>query len=178
MPYDKHRMQDISISEKQLWLQYLQFIESGDFDNANTLLSQNPNLKYKVFNAFNWNRLQNMVNDGTEWTIDSTSKITTDSSTDCLAGKFANDNNRLVDVASATTYAGVWQNNVSYKKNNLVKTSDGFSYICIFEHTSSDVNKPPNENFWVLATQMKESVGIPVATELPEGAQLYFRFME
>ena len=72
MPYDKRKMQDLTALEynQNLFQRYKNLWSLGDIDGINTLLTNNPSLKYKIFNAFNWNRLINLVNDQTtanEW---------------------------------------------------------------------------------------------------------------
>lgn len=65
MPYNKRKLQDIKYSEKNLLEQYKTLWQNADFDGINTLFQNNPNLKYKLFDSFNWNRLINLVNDQT-----------------------------------------------------------------------------------------------------------------
>lgn len=63
--YDKRKMQDIKYSERELLEQYKTLWLNGDVSGINSLIINNPNLKYKLFDAFNWNRLINLINDQT-----------------------------------------------------------------------------------------------------------------
>lgn len=63
MIYNKSKMQDIKYSEKDLLTRYMYLWEIGDVDGLNKLISDNPILKYKVFTAYNWNRLINSISD-------------------------------------------------------------------------------------------------------------------
>lgn len=179
MGYDKRKMQDISIIEKQVWTEYMHYLKIGDYSNAIAILNDNPNLKYKVFNSFNWNRLQNLVNDGTEWSVDADSRISTDSSTDCLVGQFACDYNELLSKGKHSRYVGYWSEGNNYEPNNLVKVDEHFSYFCLASHTSSQSNKPPNSDFWILAVNvLSDDVGIPVSKDRPGTNILYFKIIE
>jgi hypothetical protein len=178
MAYDKRKMQDISISEKPLWFQYMEYLKNGDYSGANSLLQGNPSLKYKVLNSFNWNRLINLVNDGSKWNINPDGSIDTDSGTDCLVGTFASDYNQLIDVGKNARYVGYWAEGVDYKKNNLVKVDEHFSYFCISSHTSSSATKPPDSRYWILAVNvLSDEVGLPVLDSSPTSNILYFRIL-
>lgn len=72
MAYDKRKMQDMTYAEYKngLLQQYKTLWANANFDGINTLLENTPDLKYKIFDAFNWNRLINLINDQTsarEW---------------------------------------------------------------------------------------------------------------
>lgn len=66
MPYDRRKMQDLTYSEYKSGIleQYKTLWANGNFAGINELLQINQ-LKYKIFDAFNWNRLINLVNDQT-----------------------------------------------------------------------------------------------------------------
>lgn len=160
MAYDKNRMQDISLAEKPLWLEFNSYWASGDITSALAILTNNPNLEYKVLNAFNYNRLQNLINDATD--------IST-ATEDSLVGKWNLD---YADLESASTdfkYIGIWNSGTAYKKNNLVKFNDYLAYFCIADNTNQS---PPNATYWILAQEMLESIGIPVADIEPAGLRV------
>jgi len=64
--YDKTKMQDINIADRNLYTLYKIYWDNNQFEDAFQLLTDNPQLKYKVFNSFNWNRFINSINDSTE----------------------------------------------------------------------------------------------------------------
>jgi hypothetical protein len=66
MAYDKTKMQDINIADRNLYTLYKIYWDNNQFEDAFQLLTDNPQLKYKVLNAFNWNRFINLINDSTE----------------------------------------------------------------------------------------------------------------
>lgn len=152
------KMQDIKYSEKTLWQQYYTYIQNQDIVSAVNLLNANPNLKYKVFNAFNWNRLIDAVNDGT-----STSQPTTDS----MLGQWNYDYGRLQTASENFKYVGQWTSGTQYYANNLVKFNDTTAYFCIQNHTASTDNQPPNSAYWVLALETLPSLGIQVSQTEP-----------
>ena len=157
MAQDLTKMQDIKYSELNLWRQYVNFIKAQDLQSAQNFINQNPNLKYKVFNAFNWNRLINAINDGTS---------TTQPTTDSILGQWNYDYNKLKTASANFKYVGEWEIGIEYKKNNLV-TLNGQSYFCYEDHLSSGSNQPPNLTFWRYAQQMKPSLGIQVSESVP-----------
>ena len=97
MSYDKHKMQDISAIEKHIWKEYLEYYKNGEFDSIQQLLIDNPDMKYKIFNAFNWNRLQNLVNDATE---------TDEPTADSLVGAWNADYKLLQNASGNFVYRG------------------------------------------------------------------------
>lgn len=70
MAYDQRRMQDIKYTEKSLLETYQAMWQESDFDGINNLLQNNLDLKYKLFDSFNWNRLTNLVNDRMAQNVD------------------------------------------------------------------------------------------------------------
>lgn len=146
MPYDKHRMQDIKYSEKDYLAQYRQLWADKDINGINTLLQTNTQLKYKLFDAFNWNRLINLVNDQTSanaWSNTNTYKIYDIVSYDNYTWvSKQNDNlnnapqistnywqrlNPVGETANATydSLVGKWQ--IDY--GNLKSITDNFIYV-------------------------------------------------
>ena len=158
MAQDLTKMQDIKYSEKSLWQQYSTYVQNQDIVSAVNLLNANPNLKYKVFNAFNWNRLINAVNDGT-----STSQPTTDS----MLGQWNYDYGRLQTASANFKYVGQWASGTQYYTNNLVKFNDTTAYFCIQNHTASTENQPPNSTYWIMAVEALPSLGIQVSHTTP-----------
>ena len=168
MAYDKTKMQDIKYSEKELWAQYVSYWQSGNLSGIATLLNNNPQLKYKIFNAYNWNRLINSVNDTTE---------TTSATTDSLVGIWENDYKSLLAHTDPFKYVGLWASGKSYKKNNLVKVDNFHSYYCKQNHTSSSSNMPPNDTYWLRAEGVLGHVGIDVLATAPSdmvSGDIYF----
>ena len=178
MAYDKRKMQDISIDEKNVWLEYMEYVKNKDFANANILLDTNPTLKYKVMSSYNWNRLQNLVNDGSVWSTSHGNTIDTDATQDSLVGRFASDYNELLNVGNNVRFVGYWSAGVEYKEGNLIKLDEHLSYFCIATHSSDASNKPPNKNFWILAANMEEdTVGLPVQKDSPFSNIVYFKII-
>lgn len=149
MAYDKRKMQDIAKSEKNLWTQYKTLWTNGDFNNLNTFLNDNPNLKYKLFDAFNWNRLINLVNDQTTadlWDNTKTYKIYDMVSYDNYIWVSKQDDNQnhipqygsfwqqidsITNTQTATydSLVGKWQKDYGDLKNIV----DNFEYIGVWE---------------------------------------------
>lgn len=159
MSYDMRKMQDIKFSEKDLYNQYLEIWNNTNLDeilpNVATFLNDNPSFKYKIFNAYNWNRLINKINDGTD---------------DCLVGEWNKDYSALETASTDFKYLGLWEAGKSYKKNNLVKTDDYNSYFCIQDNTSSADNQPPNTTYWLPAKILYGGIiGIPITSTIPTG---------
>lgn len=62
--YDNQKMQDIKYSELSIKQQYDEYWNSENIIGLNNVLTQQNNaLKRKIFNAYNWNRLLNLIND-------------------------------------------------------------------------------------------------------------------
>lgn len=152
--YDRTKMQDITISEIAAFQQFL--LEWASGANVPTFL------KYKIFNAYNWNRLLDLINDeqgGTPATYDS------------LVGKWQIDFGNLQTASAEFVDKGTWASGVSYKKGNLIiDSADPYtSYICIADHTSSNANQPPNTTYWVVAQQDNDPNPIVVSATIPNG---------
>ena len=158
MAYDKHKMQDVSAIERHIWLQYLEDCKNGNFDSAQQLLVDNPNMKYKILNAFNWNRLQNLINDTTE-----TSQPTTDS----LVGAWNADYKSLQSASENFKYRGEWKSGTQYYINNCVKLDDNHAYFCIQSHTSTTTSQPPNAAYWLLAYSTEDPHPIVLSNSKP-----------
>ena len=63
--YDKRKMQDIKYSELPLLNEYQEYYANRNINGINNLTSNE--LKYKVFNAYNWNRILDLINDSTRY---------------------------------------------------------------------------------------------------------------
>lgn len=171
MAYDRNRMQDIKFSEKSLWQEYMTLWQSQDIAGIADFFNNNPQMKYKVFNAFNWNRLIDSVNDAT---------FEDEATEDSLIGTWNLDYNRLVNASSNFKYVGIWTSGTSYKINNLIKTDDYHSYFCIQDHTALDTNSPPNAAYWLPADLILGVVGIPIADTAPSNmveGDIYFEII-
>lgn len=168
MSYDRNKMQDIKFSEKGLWLEYVNLWNNQDIAGIANFLNNNPQMRYKVFNAYNWNRLIDSVNDAT---------FEDEATEDSLVGTWNLDYAQLINASNNFKYVGDWNSGISYKINNLVKVDDYHSYFCIQNHTSSDLNAPPNAAYWLSADAILGVVGIPITdtepTDLIEG-DIYF----
>lgn len=170
MAYDKRKMQDIAISEKPLLAQYLQLWRNQDINGINTLLTNNPSLKYKIFNAENWNRILNLIND---------SQGSDPATTDSLVGTWQ-DIYQQLQTASANfvLHPSLWMTGVIYEPNNLVQFTMYDSYFCIKEHESSLENAPPNSEYWIQAFYSVDPSGMPVSATSPSGlnvGEVYFK---
>ena len=172
--YDNKRMQDIKFSEKDLWQQYRTLWSNRDWQGIETLLNAYPQLKYKIFNAYNFNRLITAVNDGDAWTKNADRSITTNATENSLLGKFAFDYNNIFNVSKDFEYVGEWISDTTYKKNNLVLVDAYHLFYCISDHTSNNTNKPTstqgNEQ-WIICKGFLgnlETEGIQVASTTPE----------
>lgn len=163
MAQDLTKMQDIKYSEKALWQQYRNYYANQDVVGLVNFLNANPVLKYKVFNAFNWNRLIEAVNDGTS---------TTQPTTDSMLGQWNYDYERLQTVSANFKYVGEWAVGIQYYANNLVKFDDTTAYFCIQPHTATTDNQPPNSTYWMLAIEALPSLGIQVSNEEPTNIRI------
>jgi len=153
MAYDNNRMQDITLAEKELLATYKSLWSTQDWAGIATLLTNNPQLKYKVFNAFNWNRLLDLTSDATSWSIEADRSIDTNATADSVAGKFASDFNAMLTASEDFIFVGDWQSGVTYKKNNLVAIDDYHLFYCIQDHTASSANIPTDTDgnqYWLL----------------------------
>lgn len=157
MAQDLTKMQNLKYSEKSLWQQYYNYIQNQDVVGAVNFLNANPVLKYKVFNAFNWNRLIEAINDGTS---------TTQPTTDSMLGQWNYDYARLVTASMNFKYIGEWTTGTQYNQNNLI-TCNGSSYFCIQSHTAAADNQPPNSIYWIMALEALPSLGIQVSDTAP-----------
>ena len=157
MAQDLTKMQDIKYSEKTLWELYRNYYISQDIVGLISFLNQNPTLKYKVFNAFNWNRLIDAVNNGTS---------TTQPTTDSMLGQWNYDYGRLVSASEDFKYIGDWAAGTQYNQNNLI-TYNGNSYFCIQSHTATTDNQPLNSTYWMMALEALPSLGIQVSDSAP-----------
>ena len=160
MAYDKNKMQDIKFSEKELWQEYLSLWNNQDVSGIANFLNNNPQMKYKVFNAYNWNRLIDSVNDAT---------FEDEATEDSLVGTWNLDYAQLINASNNFKYVGDWNSGISYKINNLVKFDDYHSYFCIQNHTASNTSAPPNAAYWLPADAILGVVGIPIAETEPLG---------
>lgn len=149
MAYDKRRMQDIKYSEKDIFYnQYVNYWVQKNYSAIDQLIESNPTYKYKVFLSYHWNRLQDLTNDGTSWTTGANLPITTNATSDSLAGRFATDFNSIVSKSADYKYVGEWNSSTNYKKNNMVKWHNNRVYYCI-QNNSNQV--PTNTTYWLPA---------------------------
>ena len=150
------KMQDFKFSEKNLYSQYLTLWNNKDISGITEFFSANPNLKYKVFNAFNWNRLIELVNDATE---------SASATTKSLTGKWNSDYSQLKTALSDFKYMGQWDSSTNYKKNNLVKTDDFHSYYCLADNTNKN---PRNDSTnWIVSKKIDGPAGLKIFTGTP-----------
>lgn len=157
MAQDLTKMQDIKFSERTLWQQYRNYYVNQDVVGLVNFLNQNQTLKYKVLNAFNWNRLIEAVNDATS---------TTQPTTDSMLGQWNYDYGRLVTASENFKYIGEWTTGTQYNQNNLI-TYNGNAYFCIQANTAVTDNQPPNSAYWILAIEALPSLGIQVSDTEP-----------
>lgn len=55
------KMQDLTISTKQMADQYYSLMNAGKISEANSYLSSNPKLVYSIFNAAKFNKLRDSI---------------------------------------------------------------------------------------------------------------------
>lgn len=160
MAYDTKRMQDIKFSEKDLLTEYYNYWQNGDFDSLANMLNQNPELKYKILNSYNWNRLINHIND---------SEDDSEPSTDCITGKWLLDFNAVKLAGINFKYVGDWAVGATYRVGNLVKVDNYHAYYCIGAHVSREDTNPltTRYSYWMPA-QISNSNGIKVTSTLPD----------
>jgi len=166
MAYDTNKMQDIKLSEKSLWLQYLSYMQNGDISEAIVFLNNHQELKYKVLNSFNWNRLINSINDATD---------TTSATYDSLVGEWNIDYAELVEASKDFKYIGTWASDVEYKKNNLVLYQNN-TYYCLIDNINIlPTTLSPN---WIYAQNTLDSVGIQRSLLPPTNLRVGDIFLE
>lgn len=162
--YDRTKMQDITISEINTFKEYLSYWNSTNpttiLSNIQGFLGLYPQFKYKIFNADNWNRLLDLINDeqgGTPATYNS------------LVGKWQIDFGNLQTASADFVDKGTWATSTSYKVGNLVKgaTNPYISYICISDHTSSSESELSNTSLWLVAQENLTPNPIVVSATIP-----------
>ena len=164
--YDRRKMQDITVSEISAFQNYLNCWKgetaSQIMNNLNTFLSSADytRLKYKIFNAYNWNRLIDLIND---------SKNGTPATYNSLVGKWQIDFNALQVASEDFVDKGTWATSTSYKVGNLVKGASNpyISYICISDHTSSTESELSNTSLWLVAQENLAPNPIVVSATIP-----------
>lgn len=170
MAYDKTKMQDIKLSELSLFQEYNILWNNFNINGVSNFINNHPKMKYKILNAYNWNRLINSINDETDLQ---------EATEDSLVGSWKSDYGKLVtkSLNSNCKYVGLWELGKQYYKNNLVKFDDYHSYFCIQDNFSSEINAPLNPTYWLLAENVKD---IPVVETPPSNmleGDIYFKII-
>ena len=171
MAYDKTRMQDIKLSELSLFQEYNTLWSNLDINGISNFINNHPEMKYKIFNAYNWNRLINSINDETDLQ---------EATEDSLVGAWKNDYGKLINTSKNFKYAGLWELGKQYYKNYLVKFNDYRSYFCIQDNLSTEINMPPNLAYWLPAESFLGLIGIPVVESPPSDmleGDIYFQII-
>lgn len=158
--YDRTKMQDITVSEITDYQGFLTAWGTFLINNLSIFLNTHPNLKYKIFNAYNWNRLIDLINDsqgGNPATYNS------------LVGKWQIDFASLQTASAEFVDKGTWATSTSYKVGNLVVglTNPYISYICISDHTSSNESELSNTSLWLVAQENLSPNPIVVSATIP-----------
>ena len=156
--FDNHRMQDITLSEKNLLNQYKELWQAQNWSGVASFLNSYPELRYKIFNSFNINRISQVLNKGEGIIVDTSVRSPIDGSialseldydgADGIAPSIMQDAHDINEVALDGNfyYNGVWTSGTSYLKNQLVSIDDYHLFYCIQNHTSSASNKPTTSN--------------------------------
>ena len=159
--FDNNRMQDISLSENALLTKYKQLWQSQDWQGVATFLNNNPELKYKIFDSYNWNRIKNTLNSDNSVDIDydfrnADSSLNFDFVSDMSSSipkELMLDAEAISNPSMDFAYAGVWQDSRGYRKNELVTIDDYHLFYCIQAHEASNANKPSTTGgnaYWIL----------------------------
>lgn len=158
--YDRRKMQDITVNEVADYQQFLTFWANQNLAGITNFISTHPDFKYKIFNAYNWNRLIDLINDsqgGNPATYNS------------LVGKWQIDFANLQGASAEFVDKGTWATSTAYKKGNLVVglTNPYTSYICISNHTSSSESELSNTSLWLVAQENLAPNPIVVSATIP-----------
>lgn len=134
MIFDIRKLQDISIEEIQLKEKYYKFFIDGDIDNAKKIIEENDNLKSKVLNSENLNKiidnillLENKYFDGVE-------------------NKLNNHLNSYQININNLIYLNNYNSNEQYDVNNFVLYNDEI-YYCYKKPNIGTL--PTNNNYFI-----------------------------
>lgn len=154
---DKTKMQDITVSEVADYQQFLTFWANQNVAGITDFISTHPDFKYKIFNAYNWNRLINLVNDNDPVNGNS------------LVSRWQKDFGSLQNASASFVDKGTWATSTGYETGNLVKglTNPYISYICISDHTSSSESELSNTSLWLVAQENLAPNPIVVSATIP-----------
>lgn len=133
--FDIRRLEDININEVTLKQQYYNSFINGNIDDAHKLIEDNPNLKFKVINAENLNKivehilsLENNYFEGVENVLEN------------HLSKYQIDINDLI-------YLREYNSNTQYEINNFVSYNNEI-YYCFKTPPNKGV-LPTNTKYWI-----------------------------
>lgn len=133
--FDIRRLEDININEVTLKQQYYNSFINGNIDDAHKLIEDNPNLKFKVINAENLNKivehilsLENNYFEGVENVLEN------------HLSKYQIDINDLI-------YLREYNSNTQYEINNFVSYNNEI-YYCFKTPPNKGV-LPTDTKYWI-----------------------------
>lgn len=133
--FDIRRLEDININEVTLKQQYYNSFINGNIDDAHRLIEDNPNLKFKVINAENLNKivehilsLENNYFEGVENVLEN------------HLSKYQIDINDLI-------YLREYNSNTQYEINNFVSYNNEI-YYCFKTPPNKGV-LPTDTKYWI-----------------------------
>lgn len=159
--FDNNRMQDISLSENTLLMEYKQLWQAQDWQGVATFLNNNPELKYKIFDSYNWNRIKNTLNSDNAVEIDydyrdgdsSLNFDFVDEMSTSIPQEIMADAQSISENSVNFAYSGQWSSGATYSPNVLVTIDDYHLFYCIQQHEASNANKPLTTGgnaYWIL----------------------------
>jgi len=171
--FNNIRMKDISLSEKTLLSQYKQLWQAQNWQGVADFLTAHPELRYKIFDAENWNRIANTTapedmieidydyrNGDSSLNFDFVDDI--DNNPENVSYNILKDAQDISESSMNFYYVGQWADSTTYTKNNLVTIDNYHLFYCIQTHTSSSSNKPTSTNgnqYWVLCKGFLGNLG-------------------
>ena len=171
--FNNIRMKDISLSEKTLLSQYKQLWQAQNWQGVADFLTAHPEMKYKIFDAENWNRIANTIapenkieidydyrNGDSSLNFDFVDDI--DNTPENVSHNILKDAQDISESSMNFYYAGQWTSGNTYVANNLVTIDNYHLFYCIQQHEASNANKPTSTNgnqYWVLCKGFLGNLG-------------------
>jgi hypothetical protein len=150
MAIDLTLMQDISLDDKDLYAQWEALMAVNNVTDAIALIAANPELKYKVLDKANMDRIANAI------CVDS----------DSLEQKFLTKYDLLETASENYVYLGEWEYPTSYSLGNFV-TYDDVIYFALYYNDGCQPDT--DEDNWIAIYKSRTPNGVYISETAPEG---------
>jgi len=121
---DITKLQDICLDDLPKYTQWQTYMNNGQVQEAIQFVKDTPTLKYKLFDEFNWERLNNAIIEDTP---------------DSIQGQFLNDFAPTLHSMN-TVIIPPWDNTVSYKAKNMV-IYNNMVYVAISDTIGDTISR-------------------------------------